>query len=47
MGLEEFRKHLEGITRRLDRDSVTYRIAKRYGLVLEQELPLEFYFETL
>lgn len=46
MGLEKFRKYLEGITRRLDRDSVTYRIAKRYGLVFEREVPLKFYFET-
>jgi hypothetical protein len=43
--LEGFRKMLENMPHALMRDSVTYRNAVRYGLVIPQSHPVIFYFE--
>ena len=46
--LAKFREQLSLIPSRLERDSVTYKIAKRYGLIKElTDDPIEFYFEKL
>lgn len=45
MSIEEFRKLVSGFITSLNRDSVQYRIAKRYGLLQETEKPVTFYFE--
>ncbi|GAB3888930.1 HNH endonuclease signature motif containing protein [Spirosoma agri] len=47
MSLEDFRKLIGGFLTSLNRDSTQYRIAKRYGLVVENEKPVLFYFETV
>lgn len=43
--LEDFRKMISGFIASLNRDSVQYKIAKRYGLIKEQVKPIIFYFE--
>ena len=43
-GIEDFRKRIETIPERLE-ESFIYRMAKRYGLVEERELPVRFLFE--
>lgn len=43
--LEEFRKMISGIPGRLRRDSSTYNIALRYGLVEEHEKEIVFWHE--
>lgn len=46
--LSKFREQLSLIPSRLERDSVSYKIAKRYGLIKEvNNDPIEFYFEKL
>ncbi len=45
MSLEEFRKLVGGFIKSLNRDSTQYKIAKRYGFVVEVEKPVVFYFE--
>lgn len=45
--LENFRKNLERMPQVLMRDSVTYRIATRYGFVIPNEKKVVFYFEKL
>lgn len=45
MSIEDFRKLVSGFITSLNRDSVQYRIAKRYGLLQETEKPVVFYFE--
>lgn len=45
--LAKFREQLSLIPSRLERDSVTYKIAKRYGLIKESEESVIFYFEQL
>jgi 5-methylcytosine-specific restriction endonuclease McrA len=45
--LETFRKMLEDQPHVLSRDSVTYQIAVRYGLVKPDPHPIMFYFEKL
>ena len=45
--LEEFRKMIAHFIVTLNRDSVQYKIAKRYGLIEETSKPVVFYFETL
>lgn len=47
MDLEEFRKLIEGFVTSLNRDSVQYKVAKRYGLVKENLSPVVFYFERI
>lgn len=44
--LEGFRKFITNLITSLNRDSVQYKIAKRYGLVIEKVNPIKFYFET-
>lgn len=43
--LDGFRELIEAQCRTLDRDSVTYRIAVRYGNVIPNPHPIKFYFE--
>ena len=45
MSIEDFRKLVSGFITSLNRDSVQYRVAKRYGLLEEIEKPVIFYFE--
>ena len=47
MSLEEFRGLIANFTRSLNRDSVQYRVAKRYGLIQEIEQPVLFHFERV
>jgi 5-methylcytosine-specific restriction endonuclease McrA len=44
MSLEEFREQIGQFTKRLSNDS-KYKIAKRFGLVIEAEFDVKFYFE--
>jgi hypothetical protein len=46
MSLEDFRELVFGFVKSLNRDSTQYKIAKRYGFIVEVEKPLLFYFET-
>lgn len=43
--IEKWRKELELKVYRLNRDSSQYRIAKRFGLIIETENTVIFYFE--
>ncbi|MHA1199817.1 MAG: HNH endonuclease signature motif containing protein [Candidatus Heimdallarchaeaceae archaeon] len=45
MSLEDFRNLIKGFVVSLNRDSTQYKIAKRYGLVFEADVDIEFYFE--
>jgi len=45
--LEEFRAMIAKFMNSLNRYSVQYRVAKRYGLIEEVPKPVVFYFETL
>lgn len=45
MSLEGFRNLISGFIKSLNRDSTQYKIAKRYGLILETQKPVVFYFE--
>ena len=47
MDLETFRKQLWKIPDRLKRDSCTYNIALRFGMVNENRKPIQFHFETI
>ncbi len=44
--LEEFRRMVQHFTTSLNRDSTQYKIAKRYGLVIETDKKVVFHFET-
>ncbi|BCJ93569.1 HNH endonuclease [Anaerocolumna cellulosilytica] len=46
MTLERFREQLQKIPVRLEKDFI-YRLAKKYGMVMEQEVPIQFYYEML
>ncbi len=46
MSLEEFRRLVGGFLTSLNRDSVQYRVAKRYGFIHEVSKPVVFYFES-
>lgn len=46
MSVEEFRYFVQNFIKSLNRDNVPYKIAKRFGLVLETEIPVIFFFET-
>ena len=46
MNIEDFRNLVFGFLKSLNRDSTQYKIAKRYGFIIEVEKPLLFYFET-
>lgn len=45
--LEEFRKSIAGYMKHLNEISTQYKIAKRYGLVVETDKPVKFYFESI
>lgn len=47
MDLETFRKQLQKIPDRLQRDVCTYNIALRYKMVQENREPIKFYFERM
>lgn len=47
MNIELFRAFIGRFINQLQRDSVHYRIAKRYGLIEETGKKVQFYFETL
>ena len=47
MSIETFRKMVENMPTALMRDSVTYRNAVRFGLVIPQPHQVRFYFESL
>lgn len=48
MSLEEFRFLIENFITSLNRDSTQYKIAKRYGLIMEVQKPeVVFYFEKV
>lgn len=44
--LEEFRSLIQGFKKHLNGVNTQYKITKRYGLVVEVEKPVVFYFET-
>jgi len=44
--LEDFRNLIAGFMKHLNGVNTQYKIAKRYGLVTENEKPVVFYFET-
>lgn len=45
--LETFRRYIEEIPTKLDRDSYIYRIGKKYNLIEESSHKIEFYFEKV
>ena len=45
LSLEDFRGLISGFIKSMNRDSVQYKVAKRYGLLQETEKPVVFYFE--
>ena len=45
--LEDFRNLIAGFMKHLNEVSTQYKLAKRYGLVVEEIKPVVFYFETL
>ena len=45
MSLEDFREFIKHFIISLNRDSTQYKVAKRYGLVSENEISIVFYFE--
>jgi hypothetical protein len=45
LGLEEFRKLIQGFMKHLNELNTQYKIAKRYGLVTETIKPVVFFFE--
>lgn len=47
MDLGMFRKNIGLLVMRLNKSFNQYKIAKRYGLVQETNIPVLFYFETL
>lgn len=47
MDIEEFRTYLEGIPKRLERDSIAYQVGLRFGLVKADKEKVVFYFEKV
>ena len=45
--VEQFRENLQQIPKVLNRDSASYRNAKRYGIIKESKEPVIFYYEKL
>ena len=45
--LETFRRYIEEIPLKLDRDSYIYRIGKKYKLIEEHPRKIKFYFEEI
>jgi len=46
MPLEDFRSAIAGYMKHLNEISTQYKIAKRYGLITENDIDVKFYFET-
>lgn len=46
MSVEQFRLHIKMFVKSLNNYSVQYKIAKRYGLVQENDIEVKFYFEN-
>lgn len=46
MSLEEFRKSISMYVESLNKYTVQYKMAKKYGLVVETEKEVKFYFEN-
>ena len=47
LGLEKFRKYIEEIPNRLNRDSIPFAVGKRFGVVEEHPKHVVFWFEEL
>lgn len=47
LGLEKFRKYIEDIPNRLNRDSIPFAVGKRFGVVEEHQKHVVFWFEEL
>lgn len=45
--LETFRRYIEEIPMKLDRDNYIYRIGKKYNLIEEHPRKIKFYFEEI
>lgn len=45
LSVEVFRENIQGFIKSLNRDSTQYKVAKRYGLIEETNIPVKFYFE--
>ena len=45
--LEGFRNLIKGFMKHLNERSTQYKIARRYGLVVENEIEVKFYFEKI
>lgn len=45
--LKTFRKYIEEIPMKLNRDSYIYKIGKKYGLLKEYSQKIKFYFEKV
>lgn len=45
--LEGFREFIAGFIVSLNRDSVQYQVAKRFDLIIENSIEVQFYFETV
>ena len=45
MSLEEFRSLIQGFRKHLNEKSTQYKMSKRYGLVIEINKTIDFYFE--
>lgn len=44
--IEQFRKNIQGYLNSLNARMVQYKMVKKYGLVIETNIPVKFYFET-
>lgn len=47
LGVEDFKKYIEEIPKRLNRDSIPYAVGKRFGIVEENHKLIVFWFEEL
>jgi hypothetical protein len=47
MSLEEFRNSIKNYMKHLNEKSTQYKIAKRYGLIIETDIEVKFYFELI
>lgn len=47
LDIEGFRTYLEGIPKRLERDSIPYGVGRRFGLVKPDAEKVVFYFEKV
>lgn len=47
LDIEQFRKLITGFMKHLNEINTQYKIAKRYGLIIETGINVKFYFETI